>query len=57
MYEISLAHTDTNVDSSRARADFARKRLGWKTSRGNEDFLNHFDGEIEAMREELQSRK
>lgn len=51
LVEITLA------SNSRARADFARKRLGWKTSRGNEDFLNHFDGEIEAMREELQSRK
>jgi frataxin-like iron-binding protein CyaY len=49
LVEITLA------SNSRARADFARNRLGWKTSRGNEDFLNHFDGEIEAMREELQA--
>ncbi|KAF4190006.1 hypothetical protein CNMCM7927_005816 [Aspergillus lentulus] len=51
LVEITLA------SNSRARADFARNRLGWKTSRGNEDFLNHFDGEIEAMREELQASK
>ncbi|CAI7629913.1 hypothetical protein N7533_004103 [Penicillium manginii] len=45
--EISLA------SNSRARADFARNKLGWNSSRGLEDFLNHFDGEVEAMLEEL----
>ncbi|RLL95297.1 hypothetical protein CFD26_103992 [Aspergillus turcosus] len=49
--EIALA------SNSRARADFGRNRLGWKTSRGDEDFLNHFDGEVEAMKEELQASK
>ena len=39
--------------SSRARADFARNRLGWVTKRGLDDFLNHFDEEVEAMRGEL----
>lgn len=39
--------------SSRARADFARNRLGWATERGLDDFLNHFDEEVEAMLGEL----
>ncbi|KAJ5185266.1 hypothetical protein N7491_006863 [Penicillium cf. griseofulvum] len=45
--EISLA------SNSRARADFARNRLGWNTPRGSEDFLNHFDAEVAAMLGEL----
>lgn len=47
LVEITLA------SNSRARADFARNRLGWNTARGLEDFLNHFDEEVEAMLEEL----
>lgn len=39
--------------SSRARADFGRNKLGWRTSRGLEDFLAHFDDEVEAMLDEL----
>ncbi|KAJ5274042.1 hypothetical protein N7478_009167 [Penicillium angulare] len=45
--EISLA------SNSRARADFGRNQLGWNTSRGLEDFLTHFDAEVEAMLPEL----
>ncbi|KAJ6125536.1 hypothetical protein N7471_012853 [Penicillium samsonianum] len=45
--EIALA------SNSRARADFARNRLGWNTPRGLEDFLNHFDAEVAAMLGEL----
>ncbi|KAJ6080152.1 hypothetical protein N7467_009905 [Penicillium canescens] len=48
LVEITLA------SNARARADFARNRLGWSTARGLEDFLRHFDGEIEAMLGELQ---
>ncbi|KAG2412867.1 hypothetical protein HFD88_010424 [Aspergillus terreus] len=46
LLEITLA------SNSRARADFARSRLGWSTSRGDEDFLNHFEAEIASMEEE-----
>ncbi|KAJ5240962.1 uncharacterized protein N7469_002553 [Penicillium citrinum] len=47
LVEITLA------SNSRARADFARNRLGWTTERDLDDFLNHFDGEVEAMLGEL----
>ncbi|OQE84736.1 hypothetical protein PENNAL_c0026G03492 [Penicillium nalgiovense] len=43
----------TLASNSRARADFARNRLGWSTLRGLDDFLNHFDAEIAAMLGEL----
>ncbi|KAJ5081196.1 hypothetical protein N7456_013434 [Penicillium angulare] len=49
--EISLA------SNSRARADFGRNQLGWSTSRGLDDFLTHFDAEIEAMLPELTSEQ
>ncbi|CAG8093043.1 unnamed protein product [Penicillium nalgiovense] len=43
----------TLASNSRARADFARNRLGWSTLRGLDGFLNHFDAEIAAMLGEL----
>ncbi|KAJ5368960.1 uncharacterized protein N7496_008720 [Penicillium cataractarum] len=47
LVEITLA------SNARARADFARSKLGWSTSRGDEDFLNHFEAEIASMEEEF----
>lgn len=41
------------MSSARARAEFGRSRLGWSTSRGDEDFLNHFEAELASMEEEL----
>ncbi|KAJ5490804.1 hypothetical protein N7539_002371 [Penicillium diatomitis] len=49
--EITLA--SKKIHSARARADFARERLGWSPSHGDEEFLNHFEAELDSMLEEL----